>query len=64
VKVMTTGARTVEIEEPHPAQVTRDEAHALVDEVHRQGYRVAAHCEGLDGTALAITAGVDTIEHG
>jgi imidazolonepropionase-like amidohydrolase len=64
VKLMTTGARTVELEDPNPAQVTGDEVDALVDEVHRQGYRVAAHCEGLDGTALAVTAGVDTIEHG
>ncbi len=37
---------------------------ALVEEAHRLGYRVAAHCEGLDGTALAIEEGVDTIEHG
>ena len=64
VKVMLTGARSVEWENPGPAQITRDELVALVDEVHRQGYRVAAHCEGLDGTRLAIEEGVDTIEHG
>jgi imidazolonepropionase-like amidohydrolase len=28
------------------------------------GYRVAAHAEGLDGCAAAISNGVDTIEHG
>ncbi|HSM45885.1 MAG TPA: amidohydrolase family protein, partial [Acidimicrobiia bacterium] len=27
-------------------------------------FRVAAHCEGLEGTRLAIEEGVDTIEHG
>lgn len=64
VKLMTTGARTVELEDPHPAQLTREEVHAVVDEAHRQGYRVAAHCEGLDGTELAVIEGVDTIEHG
>ncbi len=64
VKIMMTGARSVELENPGPAQVTREEVAALVDEVHRQGYRVAAHCEGLEGTALAIEEGVDTIEHG
>lgn len=64
VKIMTTGARTVELEDPKPAQVTGDEVHALVDETHRQGRRVAAHCEGLAGTELAIVHGVDTIEHG
>jgi imidazolonepropionase-like amidohydrolase len=64
VKVMTTGARSVEIEDPDPAQVTREELEALVDEVHRLGYRVCAHCEGLAGTELAIERGIDTIEHG
>lgn len=64
VKIMMTGARSVEYENPGPSQVTRDEVAALVDEVHRQGFRVAAHCEGLEGTLLAIEEGVDTIEHG
>jgi imidazolonepropionase-like amidohydrolase len=64
VKVMTTGARTVELEDPDPAQLTRDELAVLVDESHRMGYRVCAHCEGLPGTQLAIEEDVDTIEHG
>lgn len=64
VKIMMTGARSVELENPGPSQVTREEVRALVDETHRQGYRVAAHCEGLDGTQMAIEEGVDTIEHG
>jgi imidazolonepropionase-like amidohydrolase len=64
VKVMTTGARSVELEDPHPAQLTREELLVLVEEAHRLGYRTCAHCEGLAGTELAIEAGVDTIEHG
>jgi imidazolonepropionase-like amidohydrolase len=64
VKVMTTGARSVELEDPDPAQVTRDELAAFVDEAHRLGYRTCAHCEGLPGTELAVELGVDTIEHG
>jgi imidazolonepropionase-like amidohydrolase len=64
VKVMTTGARTVELEDPDPPQLTRHELAALVEEAHRMGYRVCAHCEGLPGTELAIEEGVDTIEHG
>jgi imidazolonepropionase-like amidohydrolase len=64
VKVMTTGARSVELEDPGPAQMTREEIETVADEAHRMGYRVAAHAEGLDGTELAITAGIDTIEHG
>jgi len=64
IKVMTTGARSVELEDPDPAQLTRAEVAVLVEEAHRQGYRVAAHCEGIDGTEIAIEEGIDTIEHG
>ena len=64
VKVMATGARSVVREDPEPAQLTRDELRALVDEAHRLGVRVAAHAEGLDGCRLAIEEGVDTLEHG
>jgi imidazolonepropionase-like amidohydrolase len=64
IKVMATGARSVEREDPEPAQMTREEIDAIVDEAHRMGVRVAAHAEGLDGTRMAIEAGVDTIEHG
>ncbi len=64
VKVMATGARSVVLEDPEPAQLTRDELEAVVDEAHRIGVRVAAHAEGLGGARLAVEAGVDTIEHG
>jgi imidazolonepropionase-like amidohydrolase len=64
VKVMTTGARSVELEDPDPAQLTGEEIAVLVEEAHRMGYRVAAHAEGIAGTELAIEHGIDTIEHG
>ena len=64
VKIMSTGARSVELENPLPSQVTSAEMAAFVDEAHRQEYRAAAHCEGLAGTELAIEAGIDTVEHG
>ncbi|MFI0445409.1 amidohydrolase family protein [Actinomadura sp. 6N118] len=64
IKVMSTGARSVELEDPHPAQLTEAEMAALIDEAHRLGYLVAAHAEGLAGTELSITLGVDTVEHG
>jgi imidazolonepropionase-like amidohydrolase len=54
----------VEREDPEPAQLGREELDAVVDEARRLGLRVAAHAEGLEGTELAIEAGVDTIEHG
>ena len=64
VKFMSTGARSVEREDPEPAQLTREEIAALIDEAHRLGLRVAAHAEGLGGARLAIEEGVDTVEHG
>jgi imidazolonepropionase-like amidohydrolase len=64
VKVMTTGARSNELEDPDPTQLTDAEFTALVGEAHRMGIKVAAHVEGLDGTAAAIDHGMDTIEHG
>ena len=64
IKVMTTGARSVELEDPDSAQLTKEELAVAVEEAHRMGYRVCAHCEGLAGTELAIGAGIDTIEHG
>jgi imidazolonepropionase-like amidohydrolase len=64
VKFMATGARSVVDEDPEPAQMTREEMAAIVDEAHRMGKRVAAHAEGLQGTRWAIEAGADSIEHG
>jgi imidazolonepropionase-like amidohydrolase len=64
IKVMTTGARSNELEDPDPLQLTEPELAAVTGEAHRLGYRVAAHAEGLDGCAAAIRHGVDTIEHG
>ena len=64
IKVMTTGARSNEMEDPDPLQLTEAELAAVTDEAHRLGYRVSAHAEGLDGCAAAIRHGADTVEHG
>jgi imidazolonepropionase-like amidohydrolase len=64
IKVMTTGARSNELEDPEPLQLTEPELAVVTEEAHRLGYRVAAHAEGLEGCAAAIAHGVDTIEHG
>jgi imidazolonepropionase-like amidohydrolase len=64
IKVMTTGARSNEMEDPDPLQLTEAELAAVTDEAHRLGFRVSAHAEGLDGCAAAIRHGADTIEHG
>ena len=43
---------------------TAEEASAMVIEAHRLGRKVAAHAMGREGIQYALTAGVDTIEHG
>ena len=40
------------------------ELHAIVEEAHRQGRRVAAHAMAPRGVRNALDAGVDSIEHG
>ena len=64
IKVMTTGARSNELEDPEPVQLTDAELAAAADETHRLGYRLCAHAEGLAGCEAAIRYGADTIEHG
>src|SRR5215472_3973537 len=64
IKVMTTGARSNELEDPEPTQLTEAELAAVADETHRLGYRLCAHAEGLAGCEAAIRHGADTIEHG
>jgi imidazolonepropionase-like amidohydrolase len=64
IKVMVTGALNVVHEDIEPAQMTRAELEAVVDESHRLGRLVAAHAEGVDGIRLAVDLGVNTLEHG
>jgi imidazolonepropionase-like amidohydrolase len=64
IKIMTTGARSNEMEDPGPLQLTEEELRAVADEAHRMGYRLSAHAEGLAGCEAAVTHGADTIEHG
>ena len=64
IKIMTTGARSNEMEDPDPLQLTEAELAAVADETRRMGYQLSAHAEGLAGCAAAVTHGADTIEHG
>lgn len=75
IKVMATGARSVELEaglvvDPcggaasMAAQLTTEEMAVAVEEANRLGYDVVAHAEGLPGCEAAIGLGMRTIEHG
>lgn len=43
---------------------SQEELNALTEEAHRAGVRVAAHTYSDEAARMAITAGVDSIEHG
>ena len=45
-------------------QFNLDEIQALVDEAHKFGLKVAAHCHGDPGIAMAVEGGVHSVEHG
>src|SRR5260370_37462271 len=60
IKVMTTGPRSNEMEDPDPLQLTEAELAAVTDETHPLGCRGAAHAERVDGPAAAIRHADDT----
>jgi imidazolonepropionase-like amidohydrolase len=45
-------------------QYSDEELRAIVDEAHRAGLKVAAHCMGDEAIVHAVQAGIDCIEHG
>jgi imidazolonepropionase-like amidohydrolase len=47
----------------HPT-LTLEEISVIVEEAHKQGLKVAAHATTPEGIRNAVTAGVDSIEHG
>jgi imidazolonepropionase-like amidohydrolase len=63
VKVMVSGGAGTPTYPMYQSQFTTDDMRVLVDEAHRRGLPVAAHCHGVEAIASAIEVGVDTIEH-
>jgi imidazolonepropionase-like amidohydrolase len=62
IKVALDGARSVPGK--RVIEFTQAELDAIVDESHRLGVRVACHTFLPETAAMAIEAGVDTVEHG
>jgi len=63
IKICATGGVFSRGDEPGQQQLTYDEMHAIADEAHMAGLKVAAHAHGAAGIREAIKAGIDTIEH-
>jgi imidazolonepropionase-like amidohydrolase len=64
IKLMITGGTATPNERVNDIQFTHEEIAAAIDEAHRRGKRVCAHCSNLEGTKLALRAGIDCVEHG
>jgi imidazolonepropionase-like amidohydrolase len=45
-------------------ELTQDEINAIITEAHTWGRKAAAHAHGDKAARMAVTAGVDSIEHG
>jgi imidazolonepropionase-like amidohydrolase len=63
VKIMATGGGLTPTVPMWMSQFSAEDLRATVEEAHRLGLPVAAHCHGVRGISDAIDAGVDTIEH-
>ncbi len=64
IKVMASGGVLSLADSVDAPQLTLEEMTAVVDEAHRLGKKVAAHCHGDAAGKTAIAAGVDSLEHG
>ncbi|HUG47356.1 MAG TPA: amidohydrolase family protein [Candidatus Limnocylindria bacterium] len=64
IKIMASGGISTFGSTVMTPEFTDDEFHAVIDEGHRRGRKVAAHGHGGPGVAAAVRAGVDSIEHG
>lgn len=65
LKVLVTGTVSFrEYGKVGPLQWSREELSFLVTEAHDAGLKVMAHANSVEGTALAVQCGVDSLEHG
>lgn len=64
IKIALTGGMSTPGSDPFHAQYTAEQLCPAVEEAHRGGRRVAVHVLSSAGIRVALTAAVDTIEHG
>jgi imidazolonepropionase-like amidohydrolase len=61
--LLITGSRATRWTQPRTTYFSQDEIAIAIDEAHRAGRTVAAHCHGGEGLLWALEAGLDCIEH-
>ncbi|MDA8337572.1 MAG: amidohydrolase family protein [Peptococcaceae bacterium] len=65
IKVLVTGPVNLEsLDSLDPPHFSAGNLHRLVLEAHRRGLKVMAHASGVPGVRLALSCGVDSLEHG
>jgi len=64
IKFMATGGVLSNVSGGLGRAMLPEEMKAIIDTAHGLGRKVAAHSHAKDGTAAAVEAGVDTIDHG
>ena len=64
IKIMPSGGVLDESRSADNPQMTEAELAAIVAAAHDYGFPVAAHAHGAEAIHRAVTAGVDSIEHG
>ncbi len=64
IKLLITGGVNSRINAGLGAQMFEDEARAIIDTSRMYDKKVAVHAHGADGINLALSLGVDSIEHG
>lgn len=63
IKVCASGGVLSKGDQPGTPQYTLEELHAIAEEAHKLGRKVAAHAHGTQSIKDAIQAGIDSIEH-
>jgi imidazolonepropionase-like amidohydrolase len=64
IKILATGGVLSKGTHPGAPQYTVEELRAAAEEAHAANRRITAHAHGAEGIKRAITAGIDSIQHG
>ena len=63
IKLMGTGGNATPGSNPEASQYDALGFKAVAEDAHRMGKKVAVHVHGVEGTRMAVDAGIDTLEH-